>query len=342
MVTGDCFSRLLDEIAVAAYRSCDKCQGANLIMQFLDKAAVNAAMTWGHVLDAMKAGHRRPQPRLGDTLLLRDPDCMLVRTAWIDGLGIAVKAAAIFPGNASMNPPVPSIQGYAMVYDDKTGGVEAIIDAVSLTSWKTAGDSALGSSMLSRTDAKSLAMVGAGAMAEPLIRAHLSVRPALDNVTIWNRSRPRAEELASKLTDLGRPVIIADDLERTVRAADIISVATMSLEPLIMGRWLKDGAHLDLVGAYRLDMHEADGEAVKRARVWVDYRGTTIDHIGDIATPLKQGVITRDHILGDLYDLVPGAVGRSNDRDITLFKNGGGAHLDLMTCRAILAAVVKA
>ena len=311
-------------------------------MRILTGAQVNAVMRWSHVLEAMREGHRRPLPELGDTLLQRGGDTMFVRSAWIDGMGQAVKAVTVYPANPEAKPSLPAIQGHVMVFDDATGKTEALIDAVSVTAWKTAGNSALGSSLLSRPDAASFLMVGAGAMAEPLIRAHIAVRPAIRTITLWNRSAPRAQALRGRLADLGRPVTVATDLEAAVGAADIISVATMATEPVVFGRWLKAGTHLDLVGAYRSDMHEVDGEAVQRAKVWVDYRGTAIDHIGDLATPIRQGLITREHILGDLYDLVPSGGGRQAAGDVTLYENGGGAHLDLMTCRAILAAVAAA
>lgn len=131
-----------------------------------------------------------------------------------------------------------------------------------------------------------------------------------------------------------RPMLtVADDLEQAVRSADIITSATMSTEPLIRGEWLQPGQHLDLIGAYRPDMREVDDAALQKSRVFVDSFDTTIGHIGEVKIPLDAGTITRDHLLADYYDLdafkrAPG--------DITLFKNGGGAHLDLMTSRYIL------
>ncbi len=120
-------------------------------------------------------------------------------------------------------------------------------------------------------------------------------------------------------------------------AADVVSVATMSSDPIIRGARLKPGAHLDLVGAYTPDMREADDEAIRRGRLFVDYRGTTIEHIGELMIPLKTGVIGEADVLGDLYDLVAGNTRPRAAGDITVYKNGGGAHLDLMTARAILA-----
>jgi ornithine cyclodeaminase len=130
---------------------------------------------------------------------------------------------------------------------------------------------------------------------------------------------------------------VAEDLETAVRTAEIIATCTMTKEPLIRGDWLQPGQHLDLIGAYTPEMREADDTCLKRARVFVDSRATTIGHIGEIMIPIQAGVITEADIQGDFHDMVAGRAGRRSDDEITLFKNGGGAHLDLMTARMILA-----
>jgi ornithine cyclodeaminase/alanine dehydrogenase-like protein (mu-crystallin family) len=107
---------------------------------------------------------------------------------------------------------------------------------------------------------------------------------------------------------------------------------------VLRGAWLRPGQHLDLVGAFRADMREADDEALRRARIFVDSFETTLAHIGELEDPLARGVIAREDVLGDLHDLVSGRAGRRGPEEITLIKNGGGAHLDLMTARAILSA----
>jgi ornithine cyclodeaminase len=105
-----------------------------------------------------------------------------------------------------------------------------------------------------------------------------------------------------------------------------------------MGEGLQPGQHLDLIGAFRPDMRETDDEAVQRARIFVDRRATTLDHIGELKMPLDQGVIDRKDVVADYYDLTAGVFERTSDDEITLFKNGGGAHMDLMTSRYILEA----
>ena len=124
-----------------------------------------------------------------------------------------------------------------------------------------------------------------------------------------------------------------DDLEQAVGRADIIVTGTMSTTPVIQGNWLRPGQHLNMIGAYRPDMREADDTALLRSRIFVDSIDTTLGHIGELKIPHEAGIITPDHILADYYNLSAFAAGPD---DITLFKNGGGAHLDLMTSLYIL------
>jgi ornithine cyclodeaminase len=136
-------------------------------------------------------------------------------------------------------------------------------------------------------------------------------------------------------------ITVADDLERAVRGADIICTATMSKEPLIRGAWLQAGQHLDLIGAYNPSMREVDDDAMARARLFVDSRATTIGHIGEIMAPLASGAITEADIIADFYDIAGGTFARRSDDEITIAKNGGGAHLDLMTAAYILRSVSR-
>ena len=286
-----------------------------------------AKLDWIALSDAIEAGHRMPRAQIDDTFLYRGDDTLLSRAAWIDGLGQLVKTATIFPGNKALGQP--AINGGVCLFSDRDGTLEAIIDFHLVTKWKTAGDSLTAARRLARPDSRNILIVGAGTQGRALHSAYSAA--FLDaKFTVWNRSAPNAEQMAAELPGLQ----IADDLETAVGAADIITSATMSTEPLIKGAWLRPGQHVDLIGAYRPDMREVDDEALLRARVFVDSYDTTLGHIGEIKIPLEAGVIARDHIVADYYDM--GAFQRGSDDEITLFKNGGGAHMDLMTCRYIL------
>ncbi len=289
-----------------------------------------AHLSWNGLVEAFKAGHRLPRAEIGDTLLYRGKDTLLNRAAWIDGLGLLVKAATIFPDNAALDKP--SVNGSVTVYDDRAGELEAVIDFHLVTKWKTAGDSLLATRELARPDSRNILIVGAGTVARSLVGAYRSAFPEA-RFTFWNRSRAGAEAAAA-----ATGAEVADDLAIAVEQADIIATATMTHEPVIHGEWLRPGTHLDLIGAYRPDMREVDDEALTRARIFVDSRATTIHHIGELKDPIARGVISEADVIADYYDLEKGTFARRSPDEITIAKNGGGAHLDLMTATYILGA----
>ncbi len=284
-----------------------------------------ALLDWPGLIAALEAGHSLPRAEINDLFLYRGPDVLLDRAAWIEGLGALVKVATVVPGNKARG--LPNVNGVVNLFNDQTGLLEALVDFHLVTKWKTAGDSLLSASKLARKDAKRFLLVGAGTVARSMQQAYAALWPDAQ-FTVWSRSRATAEAM-------GLPV--ADDLQSAVQAADVICTATMASEPLIKGEWLRAGQHLDLIGAYNPRMREVDDAAMARARVFVDSRATTLHHIGELIEPLKSGALREADIQGDFYDIAQGSYARQSEDEITIAKNGGGAHLDLMTAAYIQA-----
>lgn len=294
-------------------------------MRLVSFEEADPLLDWLELAEALADGHTLPKAETGDTFLQRAGDTLLSRAAWIDGLGMAVKTATVMPKNPARGRPM--IHGGVMVFDDVSGEMDAMIDFHLVTKWKTAADSLLAAKRLARRDSEKILIVGAGTVGRNLISAYRALFPKAE-FEVWNRTLEAAKTMADEL-GLG----VAENLKKAVEKADVISCATMSTNPILKGEWLKPGQHVDLIGAYRADMREANDEALKRSRVFVDCYATTIGHIGEIEDPMRRGVIKVQDLQGDFYDL------KAFDRvpeDITLFKNGGGAHLDLMTARYIL------
>jgi alanine dehydrogenase len=295
---------------------------------------IDRALTYPALIEALRAAfradigaplrhtHMIAQPGGGEAKLLLMP-------AWTNSGErlVGCKIVSVYPDNLKINKP--SVSGSYILMSGETGEPLVVMDGTVLTAWRTAAASALAASYLARADAAHHLMIGAGALAPHLIRAHSAVRP-IRRVTLWNRTRGNAVKLAFALAVGGIEAEIADDLEAAVRAADIISCATLSAAPLVRGKWLKKGAHLDLVGAYTPKMRESDDDAIRRARVYVDTRAGAPKEAGDIAQPLKSGVLNKDGIRGDLFELCRGeAKGRTAASQITLFKSVGTAIEDL-------------
>lgn len=254
----------------------------------------------------------------------------LLLPAWQHGRHQGVKIVSFYPGNAAKG--LETVLGLYLLFDGTSGAPLMVVDGAAITFRKTAANSALASTYLSRTDARTLLMVGAGALAPHLIQAHCAVRP-IERVLVWNRTEANAEKLAARTVIAGVTLAVANDLESATRQADIVCCATMATEPLIKGRWLRPGVHLDLVGGFRPDMREADDEAIRRSRVFIDAWFTAGDHCGDICQPLGAGIIGKADIT-DSFQLARGdRSGRQSSDEITLFKNGGGGHEDLGTAQ---------
>ena len=264
---------------------------------------------------------------MGDTFRCRDSDTLLSRAAWINGLGMAVKTATVFPGNPAAGRPM--INGGVNLYNDANGTLAAIIDFHLVTKWKTAGDSLMAARRLARPDSRNILIVGAGTVGASLRAAYAAAFPQA-RFTVWNRTRARAEEMAQACPG----VEVASDLEAAVRAADIVTSATPSIDPIIKGDWLRPGQHIDLIGAFTPPMREADDLVLQRGRIFVDTYDSILGHIGEIQDPLDREAITQDDLGPTFYEA--DAFHRGSEEEITVFKNGGGAHLDLMTGRYIL------
>ena len=309
-------------------------------MLVFDADAVHATLAWPLLIEALRIAHLGEMP-LSDVVLQSDPrgsgNQFVTLPGWIPGGLIGVKMVGVFPGNAELQPPQPSVQGLVAAFDGATGAPRMVADGAAMTARKTAGDSALGSRLLARPDARTLLVVGAGALAPHVAHAHSAARPSVDRVLVWNRTPARAEAVVAGLKADGLNAALATDLDQAVSEADIISCVTMSDTPLVKGALLRPGAHLDLIGAYMTTLREADDEAMQRGTIFVDTR-RGMEGAGDLAQPVASGILGWDAVTADMFDLAQARhPGRISEDEITIYKNVGGAHLDLFTVAALMA-----
>lgn len=301
-------------------------------MRLVTAEEIDRALTFPALVDALAEAfggetvvptrHHHAVQRPGEEATL------LLMPAWSgeEGGFVGVKVVSVFPGNGAKG--LPSVLGTYLLMDGDTGRPLAALDGTRLTLWRTAAVSALAARYLARPDASRMTMVGAGSLAPFLIRAHMSQRPIRD-VRLWNHRKEKAAALAAALRDESLPVEAAPDPEPACRDADLLSCATLSREPLVKGSWLKEGAHLDLVGAFNLSMREADDDALQRASVFVD-TPASLEEGGDVAAALQSGAITSAHVRGTLADLCQTRrSGRGGPDEITTFKSVGAAIEDL-------------
>jgi ornithine cyclodeaminase len=313
----------------------------------IDARTTHRLLDFPYLVDALHREHMRGVDELTEQVLVEpaaagvQENAFLMLPAWRHGEAIGVKLVTSFPGNLSNGSGLMSVQGSYVLFEGRNGSVRAVIDGAALTLRKTAADSAVVARVLAREDAATMLMVGAGALGPYVVEAMRAVRPSLRRILVWNRTASRAEDLVASLKQRGIDAEHARDLEPAVRTADLISCATMSDRPLVMGRWLKEGAHLDLIGGWSLAMRECDEEAVKRSRVFYG-KTAAIERTGDLTLPLQAGVVPLSHMLASAETLIRGGhAGRTSPRDITLYKNIGGGHLDLYSALALVARVER-
>jgi ornithine cyclodeaminase len=308
-------------------------------MRYVSAEEVHAILDYPSLVEALRDLFRRGVDEarsihLSQPLPDGNENVWLLLPAWQHGRHQGIKLVSVYPGNAAKG--LESVQGLYVLFDGTNGLPLAAIDGAALTFWKTAANSALAATWLARPDAATLLVVGAGALAPHLVRAHCAVRP-IRRVLVWNRNAAKAEEMAAALARSGLAVEVAGDLAAAVARADVVACATMATTPVIRGEWLRAGTHLDLVGGFRPDMREADDAAIRRARVFIDAWFTAGDHCGDICQPLASGLLRKEDIT-DSFQLARGErPGRATPEEITLFKSGGGGHEDLGTAQHLMA-----
>ena len=305
-------------------------------MRILSADEIDRALDFPALIDALRDAfaarhHAPPRHHHGVAREGAATATHLLMSAWTQGAPgagqfIGTKIVNVFPENGKLG--LPAVLGVYVLQSGESGAPLAVMDGTRLTHWRTAAASALAASYVARKDASRLLMVGAGALSPFLARAHRAVRP-ITRVEIWNHRREGAERVAQALREEGIDARAVGDLEAAARAADVISCASLSTEPLVRGAWLKPGAHLDLDGAFNLQMREADDAAVARARVFIDTQAAKTEG-GDVALAIKAGAVSAAHVEADLEALCGGGFDvRRKDGDVTLFKSVGAAVEDL-------------
>lgn len=304
-------------------------------MNIFKTQAVEQALPWPGLIEAIEKlflqGAEVPQRQ---ALTIQLPGggegTLLLMPAWIGGDSIGVKAVTFFPGNTALG--LSTISAAYLLFDGATGAIRAAMDGDAITVRRTAATSAAAAKRLIRPDARRLLVIGTGQLSANLIEAHATVH-AYDHIEVYGRSPGKAQAVVAAVGKAGITATVATDLEASVRSADVISCCTSATSPVVHGAWLKPGAHLDLVGAFKDDMRECDDETVRRAAIFVDARPGAL-LAGDLSQPLRADVITETAILADFRDLVSGThPGRRNAAEITLFKSVGNALEDLAAAR---------
>jgi 1-pyrroline-2-carboxylate reductase [NAD(P)H] len=314
-------------------------------MIIIDAAAVHNALNFPELISELRDTFSKPAGmpqrqvyKLDETA--SHSDAFAVLPSWNDET-IAVKAFTYFPENPKKNPELASLHSKIMIFDRKTGVPQALVDGTSVTYWRTAAISALGSDYLARKDASTLLVCGTGRLASYMALAHASIRP-ITKIFIWGRDIEKAQitvEIIKKArSDI--QVTSSQNLEEIVPIADIISCATGSPEPLFNSDWVKPGTHTDFVGNHNHDQHECDSQLILKSSVYVDSKINVFAEAGEILIPVSEGLYQLDSVKGELAQLCKGEItGRTNNQEITVFKTVGTALADLVGAQLVYSHI---
>jgi len=305
---------------------------------FIPADWVHAALEWRALVDALRDAFRvgTSAPLRASHPVTPAGDRLLLMPAW-DSASLGVKIVTVFPRNLAQG--LASVSALYLLLDGATGHPLALIDGDALTKRRTAAASALASIYLSRPDSRRLLVVGAGGLAPYMAAAHCAVRP-IEKVLVWGRTGKHIEATVARLNSDGIAAQVCSDLAGGLATCDIVTCATTAREPIVLGRLVRPGTHVDLVGAFTAEMRESDDELVRRAEVFVDTYAGALKEAGDLVQPMNNGTIDREQVRAELADLVAGRhPGRRSAEEITVFKSVGTALEDLCAARLVYERV---
>jgi ornithine cyclodeaminase len=244
---------------------------------------------------------------------------------------------SFFPKNAELGKA--ATQGAVLALDPGSGEILAVMEGGSLTAIRTGAGSGVATDLLARPDSRILAMIGTGGQAATQIEAVCTVR-TIESVRLFSLDSSEAEALAKRIAGKGRvpeDVVVASSAAEAVSGADVICTATPSGEPVFSDEDVKDGAHINAIGAWTPEMCELPSETVARARVVVDSHEAVLIEAGDLLQPLERGLIDSDHFATEIGQVIAGgAAGRTDDQQITVFKSVGVGTQDVIAARIAL------
>lgn len=278
---------------------------------------------------AFSCGGYRSPPRYANDM--GKTSSLLIMPSWNEGTRLGVKIVNVD------RVARPSVRSSYVFMDRATARPLAVMDGATLTRRRTAAASVLAATYLARPDSRRLLLIGTGAMIPSLIEAYTSAFP-LESILIWGRDPENAKAAARRARTENYSAEAVTDIATALSEVDIVSSATLATSPLIKGADLRPGIHVDLIGAFRPEMCEADGAAFARSRVFVDTHAGAMDEAGDLIQAIAGGHFRADAIQADLTALTQGRhIGRGGDREaITLFKSVGAALEDLAAAELVM------
>jgi alanine dehydrogenase len=303
--------------------------------RLINRAQIERLLDMEELIEVMENAHeefsagRSIQPPRSGFELSKHPGLMETLSAYLEDSGrLGVKILNSRRANPSQGRPF--IYATVLLIAVQTGELKAILEGGSITAARTAAASAVATKYLSRRDSQNLAIIGTGRQGRTHLQALACVRP-IRRIALYDADRESAERFQREMSaHYPQPMALASSAEQAVKSADIIALCTSSDRPVLLGRWVRAGTHINSIASYSPEVREVDSELFAAARVVADSKTEALEHAGDVLIPLKEGRVGRDCISGELGELVGGKIpGRENDTEITLYKSMGLAIQDV-------------
>ena len=318
-------------------------------MLLLNRQEVETLLDLDALIDALasamtevSAGNVSQPPRIAAQVRQRDGN-LLVMPAYLPASeALAVKLVSVFPHNHELG--VPSHQALIAVFDSETGSPAAIMDGEHITAMRTAAGSALATRLLARPDAAVLSILGTGVQANAHAVAIPRVR-SISEIRIAGRDTEKATSLAQQVSaEIGITAHGTDSFENAISGAGVICACTHADSPVLFGKWLEPGAHVNSVGL-NFQGREMDGETIRRSSVFVESRQAALAAppagANDLTWPIRDGIVDESHVLAEIGELATGQhPGRTSNDQITLYKSVGVAAQDAVAARLVLQAAL--
>ena len=249
-------------------------------------------------------------------------------------MGASIYAVQYAPGGVDM---------WLTIFDGDTGQMLGVINSKQLSIWKTGATGGGGAPVLARPNAQRFALIGTGSYA----LAQLTFMTAIMNVeriSCYSRNQDSLRAFCKRAHSmLGIEVLAAQSVFDAVKDADVVTTITTSPTPVLMGNWLPESVHCNVMGQHAPSAREVDTQAVLQSRVFVDALTQAINEKGELLLPIAEGALTEEHVLGELGAVLSGRCeGRRTPTERTMFLSGGTAFEYMGLCSMLLRKAAAA
>ncbi len=268
----------------------------------------------------------------------------LYMPAYLKEMGaLACKVVTSYVNNPAKHK-LPTIMGKVLLQNPETGDVICIMDGGYLTAVRTGAASGVATRYLAREDrGQKVGIFGAGAQARTQLQA-MTVARDIARAYVYDVNDELVGQFITDMASLLQlDIVRAASADQILEEADIICTASSSPTPIFDGSKVREGTHINGVGSHTPKARELDTAIIKRSKIIADSYDACLNEAGDIMIPIQEGAIDKSHLSAELGEVITGKKpGRTDVREITLFKSNGLAIQDVAAAKLVYDKAVQA